>query len=119
MIGGDRRPMTEKTPAPRPRCWACSVPVLAGAVEWHHVIPEHLGGEKVIRLCTPCHDWLDRLNPDDRWPFVQHAVRWLLVEHDPIAGEDLTAFRMTPREVRLFFLLIVKWMAARAASVPA
>jgi hypothetical protein len=95
----------------RAHCWACEIPTWPDRQELHHVIPAVLGGDKLVRLCTPCHDWIDRAHPEDRERFFHVAVRFLLAEHDPIPDEDVLAFRMVPREVRLFFLLLTKWMA--------
>lgn len=34
------------------KCFECGAP----ATEWHHVIPESLGGTKTLPLCGCCHD---------------------------------------------------------------
>lgn len=101
MVAPGVAPTGEK----RARCWACDVPLMLGSTEEHHVVPQSVGGDETVDLCTPCHNWLDRLDPADREPFLRVAVDF------PIPGENLRAFRMTPREVRLFFLLMVKLLA--------
>lgn len=46
------------------KCWSCDSHSLVEATEWHHIVPQHLGGPKdgpLVNLCGSCHNKVHRV----------------------------------------------------------